>query len=545
VPPFPVDVLPPLLADQVREVARVTQTPPDLAGTSGLVVTSASVSRRVDVAIGLPDNPTHLEPLNLFGACVSASGTRKGPAQRAMSRPLRTVERELWSEQKATIEDARRARKLAEKRLERLMDQAARADDAEDRHRLSDEARGIELPLVPPVPKLIVGDRTSERLEVDLAEQGGALLLEDEEAGTLFANAMGRYTQDGTPQLDVYLKGYDRGAIDTGRIGRDAVHVETAELSINVTPQPIILERLRDRPELHDRGFLPRILFAVPPSLIGSRDYDASVAPTAPTRTAYDAMIRRLCALPKHPDGEELPHLQITGPALAVWKAYHDRVEHEMRDSGRLAPIREWASKQPGRVARFAGILHLIGTVGGGAVLQPRIQATTVEAACRLGEYFEAHALVAYDLMRALPEIERARRVVVWLRERAAEGVLTGSVSERDIARGVDVGHSPLFATMDDVRPCVRLLVDYGYLRPQPPPERKPPGGRPASATYDVHPEVRLPVNPRHNRQNPPDERDGRGSVGSVGGSGGIATHSDEGSPPLPSDAPDDDWESF
>jgi Protein of unknown function (DUF3987) len=69
-----------VLADVVRDVTRLTQTPPDLAGMMVLGVIGAVSSRRVDVAIGR----THVEPMNLYGAVVSDSGTRKGPALRAV-----------------------------------------------------------------------------------------------------------------------------------------------------------------------------------------------------------------------------------------------------------------------------------------------------------------------------------------------------------------------------------------------------------------------------------------------------------------------------
>ena len=79
---------PPVLRDQVLDVSRVTQTPPDLAATSAVVVVAAVAARRVDVAIGR----THIEPLNLYGATIAESGTRKGPAQRAISSPLRALQ---------------------------------------------------------------------------------------------------------------------------------------------------------------------------------------------------------------------------------------------------------------------------------------------------------------------------------------------------------------------------------------------------------------------------------------------------------------------
>jgi replicative DNA helicase len=506
---FPVEALPPVLGDRVRDVARVTQTPPDLAGTCGLVTVAAAGARRVDVMIGT----THVEPVNLYALCVAESGTRKTPAQRAMSAPLRAVQAAWQARAKPGIQQQQQRRKIAEKHIEHLSAQAAKASDPADRERLTEEAAQLAgaLPPVPPLPTLVVGDRTPEKLEENLAEQGGALLIEDEEAGSLFAIAGGRYSRDGSAQLDVYLKGYDRGLLDTDRISRDLVQCKTPELSISVTPQPIVLRQLRERPEFHHRGLLPRFLFSVPASMVGHRPYDPRQAFDPAAAAAYASMVERVAGLEQRRDGDDLPHLRIEGAALAVWAAYHDRVEREMRDGERLAGIREWASKQPGRVARQAGVLHLIETVAGHSVNSVNsslaIPPRTVEAACQLGEYFEAHALAAYDVMGTLPQVEGARRVLAWIKR-----TVPVAFSERDAARGLGVGQGRFFATMTELTPCLGLLVEYGYLRPTPCPGRSGPGQKP-SPTFDVQPGFLESC--RQNRQN----SDSVNSVNVPGGS--------------------------
>jgi hypothetical protein len=510
VPPFPVEALPRALGDRVRDVARVTQTPPDLAGTCGLVIVAAAGARRVDVAIGI----THIEPLNLYALCVAESGTRKTPAQRAMSSPLRAVQTALQTQKKPELQQAQQRRKIAEKHIEHLSAQAAKASDPAERERLTEEASRLAsaLPPVPPLPTLVVGDRTPEKLEENLAEQGGALLIEDEEAGSLFAIAGGRYSRDGAAQLDVYLKGYDRGLLDTDRITRDLVRCLTPELSISVTPQPIVLRQLRERPEFHHRGLLPRFLFSVPPSMVGHRPYDRGQAFDPAVAAAYASMVERVAGLEQRQDGDDLTHLRIEGDALAVWAAYHDRVEREMRDGERLAGIREWASKQPGRVGRLAGGLHLVEMVAGGSVNSVNssraIPPRTVEAACQLGEYYEAHALAAYDVIGTLPQVEGARRVLAWVRR-----TVPVTFSERDAARGLGVGQGRFFSTMDELTPCLRLLVEHGYLRSAPSPLRSGPGQRP-SPSFDVHPGFLESC--RQNRQNSADRGADGDSVNSV-----------------------------
>src|SRR5262249_5629397 len=157
------------------------------------------------------------------------------------------------------------------------------------------------------------------------------------------------------------------------------------------------------------------------------RLYDPTAAPDYRVRTAYAEMVNSLLALPRTTERATTPRLRITGQALDRWRAYHDRVERELGDGGRLAPICEWASKHAGRVVRIAGGLHLVKTIGAGQPWCQDIRPDTVEAACRIGEYLEAHALVAYGVMRADQRLRLARVILRWVRRTGAR-----RVTERD-----------------------------------------------------------------------------------------------------------------
>jgi hypothetical protein len=104
-----------------------------------------------------------------------------------------------------------------------------------------------------------------------------------------------------------------------------------------------------------------------------------------------------------------------------------------------------------------------------------------VVAAGRLGEYFEAHALAAYDAMAALPQVDGARRVLAWMRR--AEKV---AFSARAAFTALDRNRFP---TMDELKPCLELLVEHGYLRLLEPATMSGPGRRPSRA-YEVHPGI-------------------------------------------------------
>jgi hypothetical protein len=484
VPSFPVHVLPPVLAHVIIDIASATHTPLDFAGLGTLLVLSTLASRRVDVAIGpTPARITHIEPLNLYGMLIANSGERKGPVHRAVLAPLFALEKRLQDQALPEFKTKRERRKLAERRLDRVREQAAREEDNAERARLNEEAirLALTLPAVPSLPVLVVSDRTVEMLEVELMQQDGALLLASEEAGSVLAIMGGRFTKDGSMQLDVYLKGYDRGEINVARISRDPVQCATPELSIFMTPQRSLLRTLRGRPEFHDRGLLPRFLFCLPVSPVGYRPV-STTAPRQVIRAAYAMLLDQLVATwARAPAGDRLPHLLLTGASWDRWAAYATHIEVELRDLGKFGSIQEWGNKHPGRVARLAGLLHL--ATFPTRTTDREIAPETIEAACVLGEYGEAHALAVYDLMGALPHIEGARRILRWLRS-----TRRAAFSEREVSQMFGIGRDGrFFASMDDLRSCLRVLVEHGYLRPEGAAPRRGPG-RPPSPSYVVHP---------------------------------------------------------
>jgi len=482
-PAYPLDALPPVLAKQVADVARVTQVPTDLPGAIALGVVAPCAARRAVVALGDGPTPTHVEPLCLYVAPVSPSGTRKSAALGDMLAPFYAREAVMQREAEPEVRAAAERRRLAEARLDALRKAQARTDDPADRERLCAEAEALarDLPPVPALPRLVVDDRTPEALALDLAEQEGSVLLASAEGADLFAVAAGRHVRDGGDQASIYLHAYDGERIDVRRITREAVRVEDPALSIIITPQPIVLERLREHPELHHRGLVPRFALVVAPDLAGTRRYDPDAAPDLRIRAAYAAALERLLALPRAADRASTPRLRLAGDTLELWRSYADRVERDLADGGPLAAIREWASKQAGRVARIAGGLHLVATVASGRPWAEAVRPETVASAVRLGEYLEAHALVAYDVMRADPRLRHARQILRWLRRTGAS-----RVTERD-ALGT-LTHGPERTAEATHEACV-LLVAHDWLRPEPPPPRRRPG-RPESPAYRVHPAV-------------------------------------------------------
>jgi hypothetical protein len=101
-------------------------------------------------------------------------------------------------------------------------------------------------------------------------------------------------------------------------------------------------------------------------------------------------------------------------------------------------------------------------------------------SAIRLGDYFAAHAGVAFAMMGADPRIEDARHVWATIEHRQVD-----QISLRDLQQRVRRRFS-----VDALKEVLGVLVEMGYLRPAPDrPTRGP--GRPPSPVFYVNPLAR------------------------------------------------------
>jgi replicative DNA helicase len=395
---------------------------------------AASASRHVVVRV----RRDWEEPLNAYVGVGLPSGSRKSPVFGPIMAPLETLEREL-------VKAARRG-----------------GQDQDDGR----------------MPQLIAEDITPEAVASLLAEQGGRLALLSDEGGPL--ELISRYRE--TPNLEVYLKGHTgTRPLRVNRKGRPPEFVERPSLTIALAVQPDVLRALGDHPTSRARGLTARFLYSLPADNVGYREVDPPEIPEAIASTYQENMLtlaRSLAAL-ADAGGQPLA-LELTDEAAKVLLALMRDLEHRMNpESGDLAHpshVREWTAKLAGATVRIAGLLHLAEHVRDGWGLP--IEAATMRAAVRIGEYLIPHALAVFDLMNADQAVGDARYVLAWL-ERAE----ITRFKRRDVLAALR-----RFAKVSDLDGPVELLEAHGYIRVDGPEEwPKGPGRRPAPS-YAVNP---------------------------------------------------------
>ena len=321
-----------------------------------------------------------------------------------------------------------------------------------------------------------------------LAEQGCRLAAFSPE-GDVFDAMGGRYARD--PNLNLFLKAHagdthrvDRrgGAGEEGR-GARAEYLDKPALTLGLCPQPVVLERLRDKQTFKGRGMLGRFLWSRPESLVGRR----AVRPPAlgaATEAPYHQALLALAAI-EYDAGislkEELPRRLAFAPAADdALAAFEAAVEGRLRPAGDLAGFEEWGGKLCGTVVRVASLLHLAerALAGDARPYASPVPEACVRAATELAEYLVAHARACFALVADDSRLDGARRLKAWIEQRGP-----GEVSRRQAHRALQ-GH---FADTAAVEKAFETLQDYGYVQEKPRPGPRPVG-RPRGLVYLTNP---------------------------------------------------------
>jgi replicative DNA helicase len=470
-PSFPVDSLPPVIADMVNAVAKATQTDPAMAATCALSVLSTCTGGHAEIEI----RAGWVETLNLYTVNVADPGERKSAVQQAMTRPLQDAEKGLVDTAMPEHLESLARKQIADKAAENATRAAAKAgpeniDEATaDAIGATAAAAAIE---VPPIPLLLVDDITPEKVANRMAEQKGRLAIISAEGG-IFDIIAGRYNGN-VPNLDVWLKGHSGDTIRIDRMGREPDYIRRPALTLGLMIQPEVLKVIAGHKVFRGRGLLARFLYAMPVSKVGHRGTDAPPVPFD-TAASYESAIATLAAGMAGWLGDPAI-LLLTDTAREAIAAIEAAVEPTLADDGELSALKDWGSKYVGAIARIAGILHLA-EHGPDVGPTSSVDAGTIVKANRIGTYFKAAAINAFIEMGTDQALADAVYLLRRIEKIAGDG---DELSERDMHQACRTR----FRKKDALTAAVDILVDHGYLVPQQ--AKQATGGRPASPRYTV-----------------------------------------------------------
>jgi hypothetical protein len=406
-PEIPADLLPTWSGAMVQAVADSTQTPPALAFMSCLAVLATVLQRRFDVS---PDGSDYKEPLCLWTVSASPPGTRKSSVLGSMLGPMVWWEKLHADRMRRPIIKVNAARALSKKRVERLLQDAAKAKDASEREAIQDEIvrEDAEVPDELRAPRLFTSDSTPERLQVLLAEHGERMAVHSDEAGSF--QIMGGLYSSGNANLDVYLQAHAGSPMRVDRATR-AVHLDRPALSFGLLVQPGTLADVAGSKRFRDSGLLARFLWSIPDSTVGTRDVRRRAPVPAHIKEAYERGIFGL--LEGWSDPVAKPRtLTFTDPARELWFDFAQEVEDQQGEGGRYESISDWTSKLPGALARVAAVLELA-EVG---LTAQEVSEATMRKTLQLGYLLIDHARAAFALLGTDAVDTDAAAVVRWVK---------------------------------------------------------------------------------------------------------------------------------
>ena len=465
-PEFPVDALPKGIADYVTALAESTQTPVDMAASSALPIISVCIQGKYKVCA----KSDWYEPVNTFVLNIMEPSERKSAVENAMVRPINIFESETNVQNAAEIESSKMRGRILERRQKALEDQAAKGKDVQaELDSIIRELTGFKekKPL-----RLTVDDVTTEKLTQVLSDNDGRAAIISTEGG-IFDTLAGIYTKN--VNIDVMLKGYSGDPIKVDRIGRCSESVMDPALTILLMAQPSVLSGLMKNDTFRGRGLTARFLYCIPTSYVGSRKYRSAPVPKE-VRLAYETQIRNMLEdeYPKEPE-----IITLSPEADEMIEAFAEELEPKLKDE--YSDISDWAGKLIGNTHRIAGLLCRASVFRcHDFLVEPEplvIDAATMANAIRIARYFTEHARAAFSLMGADITVKQSKYVLNAIRNTGL-----AEFNNRDIMR-----LCRSFKKVDDLRPVLDHLVDYGYIAV------KDAGtysgkGRPPAQTYIVNP---------------------------------------------------------
>ncbi len=477
-PPWPRDVLPDAFGEFADRLTQSTETPPELAAMLVFACLGIAAQGKYRVRV----KADYSEPTNIWTATFLPPGSRKSRVLDECMVPIKTWERKKAEEMAGAIREAEIQCTAIEERIKALHKCATKLKGSELKECLAEiAALEAEKPPVPKVPQLWGDDVTPENLGTIMANNAEHMGIMSAEGG-IFDTIGGRYSK-GVPNLDIFLQSHAGDSVRVNRGSRPPVFMERPVLTMGLAPQPDVLRSLAATPSFRGRGLLGRFLYAVPLHNLGTRTLDTLPMP-GDVLSNYSGALLAILDHPWATDARERPcaHMLALEPrAFECWAEMWYATEFAMRDGGELEHVRDWAGKFPGTIARLAGLVHVALHAMRSPAEFPVSEATMADV-LRLADPLKAHALAAFEVLNAKPEVDDARKVLGWIRQ-TEQSVF----SFRDCHRA----HQSRFPVADDLVPAIRVLEERGWVREV---IRDGPHGRgrKPSKLFEVNPRLKM-----------------------------------------------------
>lgn len=359
-PPFPLEALPPAVANLWGAFALEQAAQVELAVLPGLAAAATALGSRW--RCGAP--PAFVRAPLLWFAAAAPSGAGKSPTADPILWPVRA--HDVRQREEHDLEHGRwKAREQARRR---------RKGPADDEEGLDAE---------PKRRKVYLTNATPEALTADLATaQGRGVLLHSDELGTLLDSLDGYRAGGGRQGRGMVLSLWNGGAVRQSRRSGGDVEADSTHLGVYAGIQPSTLRKLALRDE---DGLAPRFLWAHVPFVPRGEGEEAG----RDLRVEWQGLFARLLELGEH---EREPMLvDAAGRALVAEENLRGTTLAGELDEAGLGLQSGFYGKHGDQLVRLVALLHGLDVALGAR--PGLIPCATVERAALLARYFLAHGL--------------------------------------------------------------------------------------------------------------------------------------------------------
>ena len=335
----------------VRAIAKATENPIDPVAfvVFGMIPATIGPYVRIQRAEG------YVSWCCDYAYLTGGSSVGKTPIFGLAEKAAHEVERLLREDELERVRDARAliARLEEDQKLLRRKYKGTDKDGFEAEMRdLNDrieEAQGVTL------PQLIVHDCSPESMILVQSQNDGTATMISAELPVL-SRLLGRSTGK-PPDIDALLSSYDGEFYRVDRITRGQNEVSAARLNILGGTQISVVESMRDRPELWDRGLINRFWFCVSPEPTEDDFVDEPIGISDEMLAPYRERLTKLGLLFRRHNLE--PYI-LSGEADELYTAWRNRFKRRHRLPGtELNHLSGFCRKLENKVLRWATLLHV------------------------------------------------------------------------------------------------------------------------------------------------------------------------------------------
>lgn len=450
VEPFDYELLTPLLAAFVRDIAERMQCPPDFAAVAAMSVVASMVGRRCGIRPKRADD--WLVIPNLWAMVVGRPGVMKSPPLQEVMSTLSAIEKAAFAAYSEASNEYRADGIVAAEQLhvnkERVR-KCLRKDNRADAEAYASQVVASEN-AAPVCSRYVVNDPTVEKLGELLAQNPqGLLLFRDELSGFLRVFESAGHETDRAFYLECWN---GTGSYTYDRIGRGTIRVAGACLSVlgSIQPGPLS-DFVRNARGKGDDGLLQRFQLAVWPD-IATEWRQVDRAPDFEARAKFVELVQRLDAMDHGhlDDPTTIRALRFSEDAQAIFDGWHHDLELRLRSGEERECVEAHLAKYRSLVPSIALLLHLSEYQG------DLVSKEALVSAIGWAEYLESHARRIYSSATRW-EDECARKVAA----KIVSGDVESGFCVRDIYRH---GWSGLTTTAEAAA-GVRILVERDWLR--------------------------------------------------------------------------------